>query len=118
MRAATLKRQNARPRASSAKRSVCLAAFFVWASIVDSFCGQSGALIITNLNDGGPGSLRDALATAQSGDTISFAVRGAILLTNGELEISNNLKIAGPGATNLSIRAAGQSRVLEILPGA
>jgi hypothetical protein len=79
----------------------------------------SGAThVVTNLDDGGPGSLREELASANAGDTISFAISGTIVLTNGELSISNSLKIAGPGSTNLAISAAGQSRVLEIFTNA
>ena len=49
------------------------------------------------------------------GDTISFDVRGTIILTNGELLVTKNLRIVGPGATNLGISAANQSRVLKII---
>jgi hypothetical protein len=53
-------------------------------------------------------SLREAIATAQAGDTINFqpfftGLTGTITLTN-ELDIATNLNIVGPGATNLTIR--------------
>jgi hypothetical protein len=41
-------------------------------------------------------------------------VGGSIVLTNGELVIGRNLRITGPGATNLSVSAGGLSRVFEI----
>jgi hypothetical protein len=72
--------------------------------------------MVTSLDDSGPGSLREQVANADSGDTISFAVSGTIVLTNGELLINKNLRISGPGATNLAISAASLSRVVEILP--
>jgi CSLREA domain-containing protein len=53
---------------------------------------------VTNLNDGGPGSLRDAIAVSGSGDTINFAVTGTITLTSGSLSVNHNLSIIGPGA--------------------
>lgn len=79
---------------------------------------HGATLTVSNLNDNGVGSLREAIAAAQAADTISFAVRGTIVLTNGELVVRNNLRIAGPGATNLAVSVRGQGRVLEILPHA
>src|SRR6516162_824949 len=45
---------------------------------------------VTNVGDSGPGSLRDEIAQANSGDTIVFPKRfnGLITLTSGELVIS------------------------------
>jgi hypothetical protein len=44
-------------------------------------------LTVSNLNDNGSGSLRDAVAASASGDTIVFAngSTGTIALTNGEI---------------------------------
>lgn len=110
-------RKNGGRGVESAKRCLfLLAVFFISASMPGSLFAS--AYIVTNLNDGGPGSLRDGIATAQEGATISFAVEGMIVLTNGELLISNSLNIAGPGATNLVISAGGQSRILEIVSNA
>ena len=36
----------------------------------------ANVITVTNLNDSGPGSLRQALADASDGDTITFAVTG------------------------------------------
>ena len=48
---------------------------------------RSATITVTNTNDGGPGSLREALAVANDGDTIdATGVSGTILLTSGELE--------------------------------
>ena len=59
---------------------------------------------VTNLNDSGPGSLRDAIAASGSGDTINFAVTGTIVLTSASLSVNHNLTIQGPGANSLTIR--------------
>jgi hypothetical protein len=64
---------------------------------------HAATITVTNTNDGGPGSLRQALANANNGDTINFAVTGTITLTSGELVIGKNVTIAGPGANRLSI---------------
>jgi hypothetical protein len=77
-------------------------------------------LTVTNTNDSGFGSLRDAIANAASGDTIIFSggVTGTIGLTSGELLISKNLTIGGPGASILAINGNQLSRVFEISSGA
>src|SRR5215831_9569945 len=47
-------------------------------------------IIVTNTNDSGPGSLRQALVDANDGDTIdATGISGTILLTSGELQISH-----------------------------
>ncbi len=64
---------------------------------------EAATIIVTNTNDGGPGSLRQALANANNGDRINFAVTGAITLTNGGLGITKNVTISGPGTNQLAI---------------
>jgi hypothetical protein len=64
---------------------------------------HAATITVTNTNDSGPGSLRQALANANNGDTINFAVTGTISLISGELVIGKNVTIAGPGANRLSI---------------
>lgn len=57
---------------------------------------------VTNTNDSGPGSLRDAITTAAPGDTIDFGVTGTITLSS-TLVIDKDLTISGPGAASLSV---------------
>jgi len=64
---------------------------------------HAATITVTNTNDSGPGSLRQALAVAHDGDRITFAVSGTITLTSGQLGISKNVTISGPGADQLSI---------------
>src|SRR5262249_3928673 len=76
-------------------------------------------ITVTNTNDGGPGSLRQALADAHDGDTIDFAVTGAISLTSGELLISRNVSISGLGANVLAIMrepSAASFRIFHVTP--
>ena len=71
-------------------------------------------IVVTNTNDSGPGSLRDALAIANDGDTIdATGVSGTILLTSGELQITHNVTINGPGADNLAVNGNATFRVFE-----
>ena len=44
---------------------------------------HAAEIIVTNTNDSGAGSLRQALANANYGDTIIFAGTGTITLTTG-----------------------------------
>jgi hypothetical protein len=64
---------------------------------------RAATIIVTNTNDSGPGSLRQALAVANDGDRITFAVTGMITLTSGALVVFKNVTISGPGADQLSI---------------
>ncbi len=78
---------------------------------------QAATLVVTNLADTGPGSLRAILASAQNGDTINFAVTGAITNVNPpELIISNNVRIAGPGMNALAVVGNG-SRIFHVTSG-
>jgi len=71
-------------------------------------------ILVTNTNDSGPGSLRQALADANDGDTIdATGVSGTILLTSGELQITHSVTINGPGAGNLAVNGNANSRVFE-----
>jgi hypothetical protein len=58
-------------------------------------------ITVTNTNDSGPGSLRQALADANNGDTINFAVTGTIGLINNSL-ITNNTGILNDFGTVIS----------------
>jgi parallel beta-helix repeat protein len=60
-------------------------------------------------------TIRDALAAAADGDTITFApsVTGDIQLNSGELEIDSAVTITGPGAGALAIHADTGSRVFN-----
>src|SRR6478672_10092763 len=64
---------------------------------------HAATITVTNTNDSGPGSLRQALAVAHDGDRITFAVSGTITLTSGALVVAKNVTISGPGADHLSI---------------
>src|SRR5262249_2311646 len=72
----------------------------------------AATITVTNTNDSGSGSLRQALAVANDGDRITFAVSGTINLTSGQLGVSKNVTISGPGADQLSIVGMPFRRVL------
>lgn len=67
-------------------------------------------LTVTNTNDSGAGSLRDAIAAANPGDTINFSVTGTITL-GSTLTITKDLTISGPSASSLAISGNNTFRV-------
>src|SRR5437773_8289439 len=76
-------------------------------------------LTVLNNLDSGAGSLRAEIAAAHNSDTIVFASRlngQTITLTSGEVLISHNVTIAGPGAGPLTVTVSGNntSRVFEV----
>ena len=75
---------------------------------------RADTITVTNTNDSGPGSLRQALANANDGDIIDFAVTGTIGLTSGELLVDKSITISGPGPDNLAVDGNAKSRVFHI----
>ncbi len=77
-------------------------------------------IVVTNTNDSGPGSLRQALVDANDGDTINFdsSLNGQkITLTSGQLNVDKDVTISGLGANNLAVDGSAQSRVFYVNPG-
>jgi hypothetical protein len=77
---------------------------------------------VTTLTDGVAGSLRDAVSQANThagADTIVFGpgLTGTIALNDGELNITDDLTIRGPGAANLTVSGNHLSRVLKVEAG-
>jgi hypothetical protein len=72
---------------------------------------------VTNLDDAGAGSLRQAILDTPAGGTVDFqpGLSGTITLTTGELAIAKDLTIAGPGADVITVSGKHASRVLEIM---
>jgi hypothetical protein len=79
---------------------------------------------VRNLADSGLGSLRAAVAAANTNpgaDVIRFASSardGTIALTSGELVITDDVRIDGPGAGRLAVSGNDTSRVFRIDSGA
>ncbi|MBD2409566.1 hypothetical protein FACHB389_09210 [Nostoc calcicola FACHB-389] len=80
--------------------------------------------VVTNTNDSGAGSLRQAVLNANANpgaDTITFAgsvftdaTPDIITLTSGQLTITDDLTIVGTGASKLTISGNNASSVFEI----
>jgi hypothetical protein len=74
---------------------------------------------VLNLADSGAGSLRSAIAAAETNpgaDVIEFAkgVKGTITLTSGELLITQDLTLEGPGAKKLTVSGNQTSRIFNV----
>ncbi|HZR62795.1 MAG TPA: right-handed parallel beta-helix repeat-containing protein [Xanthobacteraceae bacterium] len=81
-------------------------------------------ITVTNLNDNGAGSLRQAIADAGPGDTIDFAAGltgGTLTLTSGELAITTDVTIdgdiTGDGAPDITIEGGFNIRPFDISAG-
>jgi hypothetical protein len=78
---------------------------------------QAATIEVTIPADSGPGSLRAAIASAHDGDTITFSLPlpSKITLTSGELLVTNNVDIIGPGANHLALDGNAARRVFYVL---
>jgi hypothetical protein len=107
----------------------CLTFIVVLLALVSTAFSQSesptypsdaaASFTVTNLNDSGTGSLRQAIADAgivAGDDTINFVngLSGTITLTSGELLISSNITITGTDPDALAVSGNNASRVFNI----
>ncbi len=111
-----MRRLAALPRLRAHRSPAALACLLAFLSLVAAPASWAETLIVTQLGDSGPGSLREAIETASDGDAIEFAVTGTIGLES-QLFVDVDLDILGPGAELLSLSGQGASRVLEVAPG-
>ncbi len=79
---------------------------------------SAATITVTSNLDSGAGSLRAAILSAVSGDTIAFGstAQGTITLTGGSIPIDTSLSIVGPGAGSLTLRGSGD-RIFDIGAG-
>src|SRR5262249_48470264 len=83
---------------------------------------QAATFSVTNVNDNGSGSLRQAILDANAApgaDRIVFGqfVFGAITLFSGQMVVTEALDIQGPGPRILTVDADRTSRIFEIAAG-
>jgi len=77
-------------------------------------------ITVTNLNNSGAGSLRQALADIAIGGTITFdpaLTGGTLALTSGPLVPTHNVTIDGSSAPDISLDGGGIDRVLIVDSG-
>jgi hypothetical protein len=106
------------PLAKALKGVCSLLVVLVLLSVVPVF---GNTITVTNTNDSGPGSLRDAINSANSGDTINFSLTfpATITLTTAltiDSSGSKTLTVSGPGASALAISGGNSVPVFVIQP--
>lgn len=84
---------------------------------------QAATFTVTNLNDSGAGSLRQAITDANNAagaDIVAFqaGLTGTITLTSGQLVVSDSVDIQGPGAAALTVSGNAAGRSFYLYSGA
>jgi hypothetical protein len=94
---------------------------FKYLALILLFSGSASAatITVTNTNDSGAGSLRRSMADAAPDDTINFSesLSGGTIILASQLVVDKNLRIQGPGASQLSISGNHACRVFLISAG-
>lgn len=117
------RRASARKRSKEiAKGAASGAALTLGVALAAAPPAQAAVFNVTNLNDNGAGSLRQAIedANAAAGaDTITFqaGLTGTITLTTGQLSITDSVDVQGPGAAAITVSANKASRVFYLYNG-
>ena len=80
---------------------------------------RAASLTVTSTADSGAGSLRQAIADAASGDTITFNLSGCpcTITLASQLVIDKSLTITGPGASTLTISGNNAVRAFQVSAG-
>ena len=83
---------------------------------------QAATFTVTNLDDDGAGSLRQAIADANAAagaDVIDFqaGLNGTIQLITGQLAVTDAVDIQGPGASVIAVSGNTSSRVFYLYNG-
>jgi hypothetical protein len=107
---------------SGARRSAVAGLAFAFAFGLVGFAlpARAATIVVDSLADpteSGKTTLRDALASADDGDIITFDVTGTITLGGTELVIADSVTIQGPGADQLTIDGDSASTVLQLNSG-
>src|SRR5204862_5921757 len=100
-------------RASLEHRRALAVALCASALAVVAPPADAATIHVTSMADSGPGTLRNAIATAPAGSTIQVPA-GTIKLTSTQLTIPKQLEIDGAGATATTINGNDAHRVFGI----
>jgi Ca2+-binding RTX toxin-like protein len=117
-----LRRRIEHRRASAAKRTIMAGAgVSLGVTLVTGASADAATFTVTNLNDSGGGSLRQAIldANATAGaDQVTFqsSLTGQITLGSQLPNISDPVDVLGPGANKLTVSGNNNSRIFYLYP--
>jgi hypothetical protein len=114
---------SARERRRKRRRLAAGAGLGIGAALGASATAEAADFTVSNLNDAGAGSLRQAILdsnTAPGADRVLFqsGLTGTITLTGGQITIDGSLEILGPGSGQLTVSGNGTSRIFYSYPSA
>lgn len=112
---------SARERRRKRRRLAAGAGLGIGAALGASASAQAADFTVSNLNDSGPGSLRQAILDANGAtgaDRVLFqsGLSGTITLTSGEITIDHDVQVLGPGPGQLTISGNAASRIFYMSP--
>lgn len=86
--------------------------------LIPSGEAQAATLTVTSTANSGAGTLRQAIADAVDGDTISFSLTTPATITlTSQIEITKEVTLNGPGTANLTISGGGTTRIFYVSAG-
>jgi Ca2+-binding RTX toxin-like protein len=108
----------ARERRRKRRRLTASAGLSIGAALGSTATADAADFAVSNLNDSGPGSLRQAIGEANAApgaDRVLFqsSLSGQITLSS-VLSITDRVEVLGPGPDKLTVNADGKSRVFYI----
>ena len=103
-------------RLSGRSKAAVAAGAGLGATVLLAPAAEAATFTVSNLNDSGAGSLRQAVLDAEAAagpDTVVFqsGLSGTITLTSGEIDITEELTIQGPGANVIAVSGNNSSRI-------
>ena len=113
---------SARERRRKRRRLAAGAGLGIGAALGASATAEAADFTVSNLNDSGAGSLRQALLDANAApgaDRVLFqsTLSGTITLTSGnQLPITDAVQVLGPGADRLAVSGNNSTRILYVVP--
>jgi hypothetical protein len=89
---------------------------FLLAAVLAAAPAWAATDLVTSTADSGPGSLRNTISSASSGDTIAFSLSTptAITLSSGPLLLAKSLTFSGPGYADLTISGGSTVQIMQV----